>query len=136
MMKEQTKASNVIKLEHTKDFNYIPWVKGEYIIFVDSDDYIDKDLFKLTYEKAIKHNSDIVCFDLYYENGYDLKISKGAYFEEVSSYKEDKDIIFNNNSANNKLYKREFLNNKQFIKGMWYEDMAVIPVWIAEANFF
>lgn len=27
-MKEQTKASNVIKLEHTKDFNYIPWVKG------------------------------------------------------------------------------------------------------------
>lgn len=108
--------------------------KGEYVCFIDSDDYIDKDLFALTYEMAKKHNSDIVCFDLYYVFDYEKKISKGAEFEEVSSYKDDKEIIFNNNSANNKLYRREFLSDKQFIKNMWYEDMAVIPVWIAEAN--
>lgn len=115
--------------------NYgLKYTKGEYVCFVDSDDYIDKDMLKLTYEKAKQYKSDIVCFDLYYVFDYENKISKGAEFDEVSSFKENKGIIFNNNSANNKLYKREFLNNKQFIKDMWYEDMAVIPVWIAEAN--
>lgn len=109
--------------------------KGEYICFVDSDDYVDKDLLLLTYEKAKKYDSDIVCFDLYYVfSDNQLKISKGADYNEVSSYKDNKKIIFNNNSANNKLYKKSFLQDKSFIKDMWYEDMAVIPVWIARAN--
>ena len=109
--------------------------KGEYVCFIDSDDYVDKDLLSLTYDKAKEYDSDIVCFDLYYDFGDgNLKISKGADYNDVSSYIDNKEIIFNNNSANNKLYKRNFLKNKQFIKDMWYEDMAVIPVWIAEAN--
>lgn len=33
---------------------------GEYIGFVDSDDYIDKDMYKKMYEKAIESDSDIV----------------------------------------------------------------------------
>ena len=109
--------------------------KGEYICFIDSDDYVEKDLLSLTYNKAKEYDSDIVCFDLYYDFGDgNLKVSKGADYNNVSSYKDNKDIIFNNNSANNKLYKRDFLKDKEFIKDMWYEDMAVIPVWIAKAN--
>ena len=109
--------------------------KGEYVCFIDSDDYVDVDLLSLTYNKAKKHDSDIVCFDLYYDFGNNkLKVSKGADFEEVSSYKYNKEIIFNNNSANNKLFRREFLNDKKFHEGMWYEDMASIPLWIALAN--
>ena len=108
---------------------------GEYICFIDSDDYVDKNLLLLTYEKAKEYDSDITCFDLYYDYGNNnYKISKGADYHNVSSYKDNKEIIFNNNSANNKLYKREFLKKRRFVKGMWYEDMAVIPVWIAEAN--
>jgi len=34
--------------------------KGEYIQFLDSDDYIDKNMLKDLHEKAIKTNSDIV----------------------------------------------------------------------------
>lgn len=49
--------------------------KGEYITFVDSDDWIDKDYIKIMYEKIIKNNSDIVICP--YVKEYDYKsISK------------------------------------------------------------
>lgn len=109
--------------------------KGEYICLIDSDDYVDSKLLELTYKMGIKNKSDIVCFDMYYtyENG-DLVYSWGADFEGKRSYKDNKSVIFINNSANNKLYKTEFLKCKKFIKGMWYEDMAVVPIWMAQAN--
>ena len=67
-----------------------------------------------------------------YDNG-DEKISYGADFE-CKSYKDDNSVIFINNSSNNKIYRRTFMNDKRFIKGMWYEDLAVIPVWLSKAN--
>lgn len=107
---------------------------GEYICFIDSDDYIDETCLEKAYNMAIKHNSDITCFDIYfeYENG-EKKLSVGGY-QEVDSYSNNKEIAFINNSSNNKIYRREFMLNRNFIKGMWYEDMAIVPVWLAEAN--
>ncbi len=107
---------------------------GEYLCFVDSDDYIDETMLEKTYENAVENDSDIVCFDLYYtyEDGR-KEISRGADFT-VSSYTDSKEIIFINNSANNKLYRHTFMRNKYFIKGMWYEDLASVPVWLAQAK--
>lgn len=109
--------------------------QGEYLCFVDSDDYIEKDLLELSYNMGKENNSDIVCFDMYYvwEDGT-LEYSWGSSYKGISNYKDNPEIIFSNNSANNKLYKASFMKNRRFFKGMWYEDMAVIPVWIAEAN--
>lgn len=109
--------------------------KGEYLCFIDSDDYVDEKLLEVTYNTGKQYDSDIVCFDMYYvrENG-DLEYSWGANYDGASNYKENKEIIFSNNSANNKIYKSSFMKDKRFFKGMWYEDMAVIPVWIARAN--
>ena len=107
---------------------------GEYLFFLDSDDYIGNTLLEDTYNMAKKHDGDIVCFDMMYvyDNGEE-KISYGADFE-CKSYKDDKSVIFINNSSNNKIYRRSFMNDKRFIKGMWYEDLAVIPVWLSKAN--
>lgn len=109
--------------------------QGDYVCFIDSDDYLDERLLELSYASAEKFQSDIVCFDMYY--AYDdgsLQLSKGADFNVVSNYKENPKIIFSNNSANNKLFRRSFLQDKAFIKGMWYEDLAVIPSWLAKAH--
>ena len=107
---------------------------GEYLFFLDSDDYIDDTLLEDTYNMAKKCDSDIVCFDMMYVYDNDEeKISSGADFE-CKSYKDDKSVIFINNSSNNKIYRRSFMNDKRFIKGMWYEDLAVIPVWLSKAN--
>ena len=107
---------------------------GEYLFFLDSDDYIGNTLLEDTYNMAKKCDSDIVCFDMMYVYDNDEeKISSGADFE-CKSYKDDKSVIFINNSSNNKIYRRSFMNDKRFIKGMWYEDLAVIPVWLSKAN--
>lgn len=116
--------------------NYgIDRASGEYLCFIDSDDYIDKELLELTYNMGKEYDSDIVCFDMYYvwEDGK-LEYSWGSNYKGISNYKDNKEIIFSNNSANNKLYKTSFMQDKRFIKGMWYEDLAVIPTWIAMAN--
>ncbi len=42
---------------------------GEYIGFVDSDDYIDIDMFKALYEKAEKYNSDLVMSGVIFVDG-------------------------------------------------------------------
>lgn len=115
--------------------NYgIEKASGEYLAFIDSDDYLDRELLSSSYEMAKKHDSDITCFDMYYvwPDG-NMTISSGAN-QEVSSYKDNHKLIFINNSANNKLYKYSFMQDKRFIKGMWYEDLAIIPTWIAQAN--
>lgn len=107
---------------------------GEYLFFADSDDYIVPTLLNDTYTMAMKYNSDIVCFDMeYIWPDERVSISKGGEFE-VSSYKENPALIFINNSANNKIYRRSFMADKEFIKGMWYEDLAIIPIWLAKAN--
>ena len=70
---------------------------GEYLFFLDSDDYIDDTLLEDTYNMAKKYDSDIVCFDMMYvyDNGEE-KMSCGADFE-CKSYKDDKSVIFINN---------------------------------------
>ena len=116
--------------------NYgIDKANGEYLCFIDSDDYIDEKLLELTYNMGKKYDSDIVCFDMYYVNeDGSLEYSWGSNYNGTSNYKDNREIIFSNNSANNKIYKASFMKDKRFFKGMWYEDMAVIPTWIALAN--
>jgi len=42
---------------------------GEYIGFVDSDDYVDPDMFKTLYEKAEKYNSDLIMSGVSFVDG-------------------------------------------------------------------
>ena len=106
---------------------------GEYVFFLDSDDMIATNTLSSVVE-VIDKDSDIICFDMeyFYEDGR-KEISKGGLLE-TASYPQNKELLYYNNSANNKFFRRLFLMDKNFIKGMWYEDLAVIPVWMALAK--
>lgn len=109
-------------------------VRGDYIWFIDSDDFIEINSLSLLDKHIQKHASDIICFDMVYLHpDCRTSISKGADFE-LSSFQANKSIINIDNSANSKIFKSSFLKGKYFPKGMWYEDMAVISSWLIEAN--
>ena len=103
--------------------NYaIPHAKGEYIAFLDSDDYVEKTMYKDMYELAKKENSDMVECDFYWE------------YPDKNKRKEDKGVIYNGKKemlekvrvvAWNKLIKKEILEKSRvlFPKGLRYEDV-------------
>ena len=90
---------------------------GEYIAFLDSDDWVENEYYELMYNNAIQSNSDIVISD-YIVDTYNVStIYKNEYNEHS---KEDylKEVAMRNTSAFswNKLYKRKLIieNNLSF----------------------
>lgn len=58
-------------------------VTGEYVIHVDSDDWVDKDMLEQLYQTAYEKNADIVGCDLTHEYGNCQRIFKQNYSGDV-----------------------------------------------------
>lgn len=116
---------------------------GEYIGFVDSDDYVDIDMFKKLYDSAISKGAEIVECDyqsFYLENNKEYFLNS-----EYNTPKKYYDTIVNKNKsiiidvtdmAWNKIFKKElFCNfNISFPKGLWHEDYATTPILISKSQ--
>lgn len=103
--------------------------KGEYIGFVDSDDYIDKQMYQKLIDESIKSDSDIVICDMKYNlKGKDINQTR---FEDFGIINRNEALIkyFNHkyfkSHAQNKIYKKELFNNIRFPEGKLFEDVAV-----------
>ena len=111
--------------------------KGEYILFLDSDDYIEKDLLK-ELNKSIKNKPDLVrfqireVFDAYKKDYNELSFTNKSGPEAFS-------IICNYHFVENAwayLYKKSYLeeNNFTFKKGTIHEDFGLVPLVIMKAS--
>lgn len=101
--------------------NYaIPYAKGEYIAFLDSDDYVELNMYKNMYELAKKEHSDMVECDFYWEYPNKTKTDIGIIYNNKKEMLEKVRVV-----AWNKLIKREILEKTQitFPKGYRYEDV-------------
>ena len=111
----------------------MPYVSGQYLAFVDSDDWVDPSMFEKLYKKAVEDNADIVdCeFEYVYEdNGKHRRV-------EFPKYKSKYDCLIQAYpNAWNKLYRTEWLKslNIQFPKGLWHEDIEFFFKIIPFAN--
>lgn len=105
--------------------------KGKYIAFIDSDDYISKDMFKTMINLAFSSNYDIVScgFRRFYENSCNDSVCKGTIYkyrniEPLANYLLEYDNV--NRKIDtvvwNKIYKRELFNDITFPEGKIYED--------------
>ena len=100
--------------------------KGEYIAFVDSDDYIETNMYELMMNKALEKNYDIVVSDvkLVYEDSDKEKIISSAYEKDLFNKAEIKQTMLTYYPVVwNKIYKKSLLDGIEFSKGVWYEDM-------------
>ena len=102
---------------------------GEYIIFIDSDDYVELNLCEKLYDTILK-GFDIVVSDYYIVAGNEKKYNK------ISSCLEGeislKDYLLTAVCPWNKIYKKSFLidNHFKFPEGIIYEDYASIPTLV------
>ena len=112
--------------------------KGDYILFLDSDDYIEKDLLN-ELNKSLTNNPDLVRFQIreVFEDN-----TKKDYNEEPFLNKDGVEafsILCKYHFVENAwayLYKREFyLKNKfSFKKGAIHEDFGLVPLVIMKAK--
>lgn len=101
---------------------------GEYIGFVDSDDYVSCDMFEKLYNKAKLNDFDIVECGLKFVYEKDRKEKKAKQIPLIETM--DKDKIKEHMTVMypvvwNKIYKSEIIkkNNILFKEGVWYEDV-------------
>lgn len=106
---------------------------GDYLVFVDSDDTIDTYMLEKMHRKAIDTRSDIVVCDMKYIYDNYEEFSSGGDFEDFN-IKDRPDLLAINNSACNKLYRRSLFSDVRFPIGLWYEDLATVPILYFKAN--
>lgn len=98
----------------------IPYAKGEYIAFVDSDDYVETFMYKEMYEIAKKENSDMVECDFIWEYPNKSRIDTGEIYNNKKEMAQKVRVV-----AWNKLIKKSILDETkiEFPKGYRYEDL-------------
>lgn len=108
--------------------------KGDYIAFMDSDDFLEPDFLELLYSTATKTQADIVCcnFNMYYPE-HDIKLYMpfnslpGVYSKTKALRKLILDMGIHY-FVWNKLCKRNlFFDNKFKFENMYFEDIAASP---------
>ncbi len=97
---------------------------GEYITFLDSDDYVDIKMYSSMLDKAKEGNFDIVvCGVKMLYPDHEINVSTGVN-NDCTNKEEVKDVMYNfYPAACNKLYKREIIDDLRFKKGVWFEDV-------------
>lgn len=92
-------------------------VSGDYVMFMDADDYIVKDMIKIMLEKAIKYNSDMI-------DSYHLIIYNNKTFLEHKPLK--KDLILGNKDNIEMITKSSYITGKlintKLLKGLLFNE--------------
>ena len=112
-------------LSDTRNFG-IKHAKGEYITFVDSDDWVKLDMYEKLYNKAKEKDYDIVTSDINYVYPDHNEI---IYTDPKKDTNDIRRVFINlYPTVCTKIFKRElFLKNKlEFKSGVWYEDVEMM----------
>lgn len=101
--------------------NYaIPYTTGEYIGFVDSDDYVEPDMYEKMYNEAKQKNLDLIECNFIWEYPNKIKYDIGNKYTNINDF-----FLFGRVMVCNKLFKASIIKetNTKFPLGLRYEDI-------------
>jgi len=111
---------------------------GDYIGFVDSDDYVTKTMFEEMLDLALKHQAEMVICNIQKVDEHGSVTQK---LTQIPNMPEKIDLethfsVFSDLSyfACNKLFKKELFKDKRFKRGVHYEDIQLVPQLLLECN--
>lgn len=111
---------------------------GEYIGFVDSDDYVTADMFDEMYALAQKHNAEMVICNLQKVDqlgNVTQRLTQIPNMEEKIVLKEHFSVFSDlSYFACNKIFKTDLFLNQSFKKGIHFEDIQLIPQLLLECK--
>lgn len=101
---------------------------GKYIMFVDSDDYLDKDACKILFEKAERDTLDLVVCDFYRVENDRSYVEHLEDFESCCLKDNPQLLLCVNLAPWNKLYNTRMIkdNDIKFIEDLKYEDAPFV----------
>lgn len=111
---------------------------GDYITFLDSDDFLDKDTYK-TNLAILEKNPQLQVLEYPVWDSYSEK-TEACFDPHLDSYKTTnfnewiEDDGFKRSYAVNKIYRREIWDRFSFPKGRYFEDLYTTPYIIAAVD--
>lgn len=113
------------------------YAKGKYLIFVDSDDYVDEKLIEKTVAAAEKYQADMVVFDFSeVENGEVIRRTNEIPDNTLLTLEEYPKMLLMPPAAWARLFNREFYIQAGYPYpiGHYYEDLGTTPKFLEKAK--
>ena len=145
---EYAKKDKRIKVLHQKNQgisiarnNGIEIASGKYIAFVDSDDYLEKDMYETLYNICKKYNADMAVVGINKVHDKEGRIEKleSDNYEKIMSKQDAYKIMINDDlgfrvETWNKLYKKELFNDIRYPQNKLYEDVGTTYLLVDKAK--
>ena len=113
--------------------------KGDWLLLVDSDDWIEPEILEKSLEAGLREEADMVMFPFRSvdEEGRELAVFReNVPLDRALSLKERKDVLLTAPVAWNKLYRTAFFRETglAYPSRVWYEDIRTTPKLMALAR--
>ena len=119
--------------------------EGDYVIFMDSDDYFELTAFEECYSIAEELSLDFLIFKLLnfdnetgekvYRKNYEMKFIKDKVGDNVFDYHDVLEYFFKvSPTSAAKLFKRELLSDQRYVEGLIFEDNVFIITTLVKAK--
>lgn len=109
---------------------------GEYVGFIDSDDYAEPHMYEQLIKSIENCNKDIACCNKIkkYINGKENNEDHITQMSILNKKESHKFVMLHDSSVCNKLFKNDLFHNVKFKENNYFEDIEILPKLIENSN--